>query len=216
MTDGRPGGPHEVDRSDQHKHLDFVQAVINRLANNSFLMKGWTLTLSSALLGFAVTQKHAGLALVAVVPAAAFWVLDTYYLRLERAFRDMYADIAARRVTDFKIEPKPYVEKQPWSASWSISLLVFYLTVFTLAVAVALVLAVAASTTQQSPPQESGSQGTSVERSAPDTSPVQSSPPAYATTPSPDTSGLPGSPESPIMSPTIAETSPGGPASTQR
>jgi hypothetical protein len=52
----------DVDRDDHHKHMDYVQAIITRLGNNSFLLKGWALTLSSALLGFAITQKHAGLA----------------------------------------------------------------------------------------------------------------------------------------------------------
>ncbi len=34
------------------KHLEFVQAVINRLAGNSFLLKGWSITLVSGLLGY--------------------------------------------------------------------------------------------------------------------------------------------------------------------
>ncbi len=28
------------------KHLEFIQAAINRMAGNSFLLKGWTVTLS--------------------------------------------------------------------------------------------------------------------------------------------------------------------------
>jgi hypothetical protein len=67
MTDGTPSD--EFYHSDNHKHMDYVQAVIARLANNSFLMKGWALTISSATLGFAVTQKHFGLAPAALVPA---------------------------------------------------------------------------------------------------------------------------------------------------
>lgn len=145
MTDGSLGGPDELDRSDQHKHMDYVQAVITRLANNSFLMKGWALTLSSALLGFAITEKHAGLALVAIVPATAFWVLDTYYLRQERAFRNMYADIAAKRLRDFKIDPKPYADNQPWSVGLSISLRIFYLAIIVLALVVAIILTFAAA-----------------------------------------------------------------------
>ena len=30
------------------KHLELIQAVITRLANNSFLMKGWALTVTGA------------------------------------------------------------------------------------------------------------------------------------------------------------------------
>ena len=36
------------------KHLEFIQAVITRLANDSFLMKGWALTVAGAFYGFAV------------------------------------------------------------------------------------------------------------------------------------------------------------------
>jgi hypothetical protein len=33
---------------DKIKHLEMIQAVISRLANNSFLLKGWSITLVSA------------------------------------------------------------------------------------------------------------------------------------------------------------------------
>lgn len=144
MTDGNPDEPNDVNQSDHHKHMDYAQAVITRLANNSFLLKGWALTLSSAVLGFAITQKDPWLAFAAIVPATAFWALDTYYLRQERAFREMYADIAAKRLRDFRIEPKFYVEKQPWSICRSISLVVFYPTIIALTIAVAIVLLLAA------------------------------------------------------------------------
>jgi hypothetical protein len=36
------------------KHLEFIQAVITRLANDSFLRKGWALTVAGAFYGFAV------------------------------------------------------------------------------------------------------------------------------------------------------------------
>lgn len=134
--------PPAVDRSDHHKHMDYVQDVITRLANNSFLTKGWALTLASALVGFAVTQKSAEIALAALVPAATFWLLDTYYLRLERAFRAMYNDIADKTLRDFKIDPQPYLANESWRrAGFSLSLKIFYLTVMVLTLAVAIILA---------------------------------------------------------------------------
>ncbi len=199
MTDENPGGPDDLDRSDHHKHMDYVQAVITRLANNSFLMKGWALTLASALLGFAITQKHTGLALAAIVPVTAFWVLDTYYLRQERAFRSMYADIAAKRLRDFKIDPTPYAENQPWSVGFSISLRIFYLAIIVLTLFVAIILAVAAAAPMpqhnqpQPQPQPHENQNTSDEQS-PSSRAVQSSQPSSpiaptARTPSPSPSG---------------------------
>jgi hypothetical protein len=42
------------------KHLEFVQAVISRLATNSFLFKGWAITLAAGLSAFgAANAKHA-------------------------------------------------------------------------------------------------------------------------------------------------------------
>ncbi|MHA7661865.1 hypothetical protein [Mycolicibacterium sp. HS_4_1] len=143
MTDESRIEPDDLDQADHHKHMDFVQAIITRLANNSFLLKGWALTLASAVLGFAITQKHAGLALAALVPVAAFWLLDTYYLRQERAFRDMYVDIAAKRVREFRIEPQPYAEKQSWrKAVFSVSLGIYYGAITVLTIVVAAILAV--------------------------------------------------------------------------
>lgn len=183
MTDQNPDELGDFDRSDHHKHMDYVQAVITRLANNSFLLKGWALTLSSALLGFAITQNHAGLALAAIVPVIAFWLLDTYYLRQERAFRNMYDDVATKRLRDFKIDPKLYAEAQPWSIGFSVSLRIFYLAIITLTLVVATILAVAAATSaQHNQPEPHGNQNTSDEQSS-SSSAVQSSQPSSPTTP---------------------------------
>jgi hypothetical protein len=136
------GEARQVDRADHHKHMDYVQAVIARLANNSFVMKGWALTLSSALLGFAASRGQAMLAIAAVVPAVAFWVLDTYYLRQERAFRAMFDDVSAKKVIDFEIKPAPYAKQQSWwRAGKSLSLSAFYGSIIVVSLAVGAVLA---------------------------------------------------------------------------
>lgn len=75
------------------KHLEMVQAVIARLGNDSFLVKGWAVTVTTVLLGLAVNGKKPALALVAFLPVAIFWILDTYYLQAERRFRRFYEHI---------------------------------------------------------------------------------------------------------------------------
>lgn len=72
------------------KHLEMVQAVITRLGNDSFLVKGWAVTVSGVFYGFAVSSKLATLALVSMLPVLFFWSLDVYYLRAERLFRVLY------------------------------------------------------------------------------------------------------------------------------
>jgi hypothetical protein len=78
------------------KHMEMIQAVVARLAGNSFLIEGWALTLTGAFLGFAVNENDAGLAAGALVPILVFWMLDTYYLRAERLFRLLYDRVRTR------------------------------------------------------------------------------------------------------------------------
>jgi hypothetical protein len=134
----------EVDQADHHKHMDYIQSVISRLANNSFVMKGWALTLSSTILGFAASQGQVTLALAAVMPAVVFWVLDTYYLRQERAFREMFNDVAAKRVGNFEIRPVEYAKRQSWlKVGRSISLSLFYGAILMICLVVVVILALA-------------------------------------------------------------------------
>ena len=85
------------------KHLELIQAVIARLGNNGFLVKGWTITIAAALFGFAVESDTWQLALVAVFVSLAFWALDAYFLRCERLFRELY-----RRVSDQQESIPPF------------------------------------------------------------------------------------------------------------
>jgi hypothetical protein len=74
----------------QLKHLEMIQGVINRLAGNSFQMKGWSITLIAALMALAAHEANERYAAVALLPALCFWGLDAYYLRQERLFRKLY------------------------------------------------------------------------------------------------------------------------------
>jgi hypothetical protein len=86
----------------QVKHLEFIQAVIGRLANDSFLMKGWALTVAGLIFGFAGKEGSWRIAAAGFLPVAAFWGLDAYFLRQERLFRRLYD--AVRR-SDPHVEP---------------------------------------------------------------------------------------------------------------
>jgi hypothetical protein len=110
------------------KHLGFIQAVITRLAQNSFAYKGWSITLVAGI--FALAVKEASLqyplVLVALLPTVAFWGLDAYYLRQERLFRKLYDAIRAAPQADLEANPftmntSPYDTQVPswWSTCWS-------------------------------------------------------------------------------------------------
>lgn len=76
------------------KHLELIQGVINRLANNSFLIKGWTITIFLAGLGFFLNQKQPLALPIITFVILIFWFLDTFYLKRERLYRRLYSDVA--------------------------------------------------------------------------------------------------------------------------
>lgn len=126
--------------NDKHKHLEFLQAAINRMAGNLFLLKGWTVTLIAAL--FAIAAKDANIVFFAVafVPLFIFWGLDAFFLAQERRFRALYDDVRKRdeEDVDFSMNTAPYQEQHPWhSALWSPTLRWYYLSLAVLMVCIA-------------------------------------------------------------------------------
>ncbi|MBI5061335.1 MAG: hypothetical protein HZB67_03395 [Candidatus Aenigmarchaeota archaeon] len=72
------------------KHLEFIQNIINRMANNSFILKGWSVTLATGIIWFSWSSSVTNLIYLALLPVLIFWGLDAYYLRQERLFRKLY------------------------------------------------------------------------------------------------------------------------------
>lgn len=67
--------------------LGLIQGVINRFGTNSFLIKGWAITLVVATLLFnGNTYQY----FIAFLPWLMFWYLDAYFLRLERLYRKLF------------------------------------------------------------------------------------------------------------------------------
>ena len=72
------------------KHLEMIQGVVGRMASNSFALKGWAVTLVAGIFVLAQTDTEKLYFIVAYIPIIAFWLLDAYYLRLERLYRALY------------------------------------------------------------------------------------------------------------------------------
>ncbi|MFF6913620.1 hypothetical protein [Streptomyces sp. NPDC012466] len=104
------------------KHLEMLQSVIARLGNNSFLIKGWCITLSGVFVAVADRSRGCETVPVALALAVGFWLLDGYYLRQERLFRALYE----RVVSDGGDLPPPFTmdaERYGGPVSWSAVLL---------------------------------------------------------------------------------------------
>lgn len=111
------------------KHLDLVQGVINRLAGNSFLIKGWSVTLVAALLALSASQESTDYILFAFIPILSFWILDGYFLWQERLFRRLY-DSVCRKLeaeVDFSMKTCEFEGKEKWfCATFSVTLIYFH------------------------------------------------------------------------------------------
>jgi hypothetical protein len=60
------------------------------MASNSSSCKAWCIALVSAILVLVADKNKSSLILIAFLPTALFFVLDAYYLALERAFIAAY------------------------------------------------------------------------------------------------------------------------------
>ncbi|WP_374368575.1 hypothetical protein [Dongia sp.] len=74
-------------------HISLLQAIINRLANNSASCKTWCLTLVSALLSLSGATKNPAIATAALIPVVIFCFVDVMYLAQEKAYRALYNDV---------------------------------------------------------------------------------------------------------------------------
>ena len=76
------------------KEIDLIQGVINRMARNSFMIKGWSLTVVGIASSLNLTsEKSVFLSVGISVICLFFWGLDAFYLRTERKYRALYNDV---------------------------------------------------------------------------------------------------------------------------
>lgn len=71
-------------------YLGILQNVITRMASNSTSCKTWCITIVSAILVVVANKSKPDYALIALIPIILFTLLDSYYLGMERGFRDSY------------------------------------------------------------------------------------------------------------------------------
>ena len=114
------------------KHLDYIQAAIARMATNSFLFKGWAITIAAGLSAFGAADTKTALLIIALATTAMFWGLDGYYLWLERGFVQLHKEVAAKAEAD--IDFSMLIDKNHATRRWlktcgRLHLVVFYGTI---------------------------------------------------------------------------------------
>ena len=124
------------------KHLEFIQNVITRMNTNSFQIKGWNITIVSAILAIFASTKNNYFLLSAIFPSIIFWFLDAYYLMQERKFRGLYNDVAGisdkpKEIKTFAMRPDLYTKNDDnkysfWNVFWSTTVWKLYLLIIVL------------------------------------------------------------------------------------
>lgn len=112
------------------KHLEFIQNTIVRMGSNSFLLKGWAITLISALFALAAKDANTTYVFISYLIIPVFWGLDGYFLSVERQYRELFAEVSAKQENeiDFNMDASSFNSfKCSWFGSFiSGTLLLFY------------------------------------------------------------------------------------------
>ena len=88
----------------KNNHLSIIQSTVQRMGNNSFLLKGWAVLIIVAIFTFAGEQNNVQCILFTVIPLIVFWGLDTYYLQLERKYRMLYNEVRLKKEEDIDFD----------------------------------------------------------------------------------------------------------------
>jgi 4-amino-4-deoxy-L-arabinose transferase-like glycosyltransferase len=75
------------------KHLEFIQNTITRMSTNSFIIKGWAITIITALFAFSAKESNTHYAYLAYFVTPLFWYLNSFFLLQERRYRELYNDV---------------------------------------------------------------------------------------------------------------------------
>ncbi len=79
---------------DRAAHLEMIQGVINRMGANSLQCKTWSMMLFSAMAVVLFQTNDAEKAMyicfIVMFMLLVFWVLDAWYLKMEKQFRHLY------------------------------------------------------------------------------------------------------------------------------
>ncbi|MCC6542867.1 MAG: hypothetical protein IT225_11665 [Flavobacteriales bacterium] len=116
---------------DQRKHLELLQNTITRMAVNSFLIKGWSVTLVAALFALAAKDSDRSFAIVSYFPCILFWCLDGYYLAQERKFRSLFEAARSGKADLYSMNTQAHArERDTWLNSiFGTTLLLFHGTI---------------------------------------------------------------------------------------
>lgn len=128
-------------------HLNITQSVIQRMAANSAMCKGWCIALVSAILVIVADKGKPEFTMIAFIPTLLFLALDTYYLSLEKRFRNSYNSFITKLHNDklkasdlYAVLPSGKICQAICDALKSFAIIPFYATLLIMIILVKLIV----------------------------------------------------------------------------
>jgi hypothetical protein len=108
-----------MDKEILHKEIDLIQGVINRMANNSFMLKGWLISLIAVVLALSKDSLLSCdtnlILLILCFPIIIFWYLDAFFLHREKCYRELYDWVIKNRMSStenlYSLDFRPHKKK---------------------------------------------------------------------------------------------------------
>ena len=123
--------------------LSSIQEIIKRMASNSLFIKGWSMSLTGVIIALAkkdyTPESIERIGMLIIIFNILFSLLDAYYLKQERIFRNEYnrkiGALANKSDADtLTIISRKQVKTNFYNVILSISILPFYIVMLTIGV----------------------------------------------------------------------------------
>jgi hypothetical protein len=92
-----------IEKEERIAYLSMIQGVISRMANNAFLIKGWSIGLTTAMLALAGGTKNELFCLISIIPTFLFWWLDAFFFYQEKKYRTIYNYAKSQNLTSLDL-----------------------------------------------------------------------------------------------------------------
>lgn len=135
MNQDEQSTPHPDITQHLQKEIDLIQGCISRMAHNSFMIKGWAITLVVIIWAIMGTETISIFSLLLLLlPTIMFWGLDSYFLLTERRYRSLYNWVLNERLEKdslalaYNLNPSRFKKEagSVLSCFFSITLALFY------------------------------------------------------------------------------------------
>lgn len=103
----------ENKQSEKVQYLQMIQSSISRMSTSSALFKGFSATIVAGISLISYKDQHLIVVALSFIPVVIFFVLDVYYLQLERRMRYLFDMVRVGvKDCDFCLKP-PKIEDIP-------------------------------------------------------------------------------------------------------